>query len=113
MESMSSDSLIGDVESIDEDVCEEKDIYLLQKVPSSRDHFEGLKSKNNPIFGEKIPSHTDLALQILDEVIEEVRSVDLKPLKLHQDGVAHSAWSLQPAISHRSGLQLPLKCFFE
>ena len=110
---MSSDSLIGDVESIDEDVCEEKDIYLLQKVPSSRDHFEGLKSKNNPIFGEKIPSHTDLALQIFDEVIEGVRSVGLKPLKLHQDGVTHSAWSLQPAISHRSGLQLPLKCPFE
>ena len=109
VESISSESLIEDVEPIDEDIREEKDIYLLKKNLSSRDHSEGLRSKDNPTFGEKITLNTDLESQASNELIEGVRSVGLKPLKLDQSGVSHSPWSLRPAISRRSGLQSPLK----
>ena len=42
VESISSDSLIEDVESIDEDLPDEKEIYLLKEDMSSKDCFEGI-----------------------------------------------------------------------
>ena len=108
VESISSDSLIGDVESIDEDIREEKGIYLLQKDPSSGGRFEGLKSQDNPTFGEKIPPNTDFELQTSNALIERIKSVGFKTLKLDQSDVSHSVWSPQPMISHRSDLQSPL-----
>lgn len=90
VESISSESLIEDVESIDEDIREEKDRDLLKKDLSFGDYFEGLRSKDNPIFGEKIPFNTDLDSQASNELIEGVRSVGLKSLKLDQSRVFHS-----------------------
>ena len=109
VKSMSSDLLIVDVESIDEDIDEKKDIYLFKKDLSPRDHFEESRSKDNPTFEEKIPLNTNPESQASNELIEGVRSIDLQPLKLDQSGVPHSAWPLQPAISHRPGSQSPLK----
>ena len=109
VKSISSDLLIVDVQSIDENIIEEKDIYLFKKDLSSRDHFDESRSKNNPTFEEKIPLNTNLESQASNELIEVVRSIGLQPLKLDQSDASHSGWPLQLTISHRSSSQSPLK----
>ena len=109
VKSMSSDSFIRDVKSIDEDIDENKDIYLFEKDLLSRNHFEKSRSTDNLTFEKKILLNTNPESQALNELMERVGSIDLQPLKLDQNGAPHSAWPLQPAISHRSGSQSPLK----
>lgn len=108
VESISSDSLIEDVESMDEDVGENKDIYLLKSDVSSKDHFEGMRSKDRENYSETIRPNVDLELQSSNELIQGIRSVGLKPLKHDYRRRSQNAWSPQPAPLLRSGLQLPL-----
>ena len=90
VKSISSESIIENVEFIDEDIREEKDIYLLKKYLSFEDHFKELRSKNNSIFEKKLSLNTDLESQTSNDLIEEIRSIDLKSLKLNQNDVSHS-----------------------
>lgn len=108
VESISSDSLIGDVESMDEDIGEDEDIYLLKKDLSSKDHFEGMGSKENENYSEKIRPNVNLEMQSSNELIEGIRSVSLIPLKQGHRRRFQSAWSSQPAPLLRSELQSPL-----
>lgn len=83
--------------------------YLFKKDLSSRDHFNESRLKNNLTFEEKIPLNTNLESQASNVLIEGVRLIGLQLLKLDQSDASHSAWPLQPTISHRSSSQSPLK----
>lgn len=109
VKSISSKSFIENIEFIDENIREEKDKYLFKKNLSFENYFKELRSKNNSIFEKKLPLNTDFESQTSNELIEEIRLVDLKSLKLNQNSVFHSFWSLRFAISCKSDLQSPLK----
>ena len=98
---MSLNSFFVNVESMDENIDEKKNIYLSKKKMSFRNHFEKLKSKNSPIFEEKIPLITNLESQTSNELIEKIKLIDLQSLKLNQNDVF--------AISYKSNSQSSLK----
>lgn len=89
-------------------LVKKKYIYLLKRKISSKVYFEEIKSKNNKTHNETISSQADLELQSSNEVIEEIRSVGLKPLNQNHRGSSQSAWSSQPAPLLRSGVPPPL-----
>lgn len=108
VESISSDSLIGDVEFIDEDIYDEKDIFLLKAEMSSKDHSEGMGSKVGETQRKTLSPNADPELQSSNELIERIRSVGLKPSKQNHLRASHSFSSSQPTLLHRSDLQSPL-----
>lgn len=99
VESVSSDSLIGDIESIEEDLHEERDIVLLKGEISSKDHSERKGSSDGETRQKANPHNADLELH---------KSLGLKPLHEDHHRVFSISWPSQPIVSGRSGLQLPL-----
>ena len=99
VESISSDSLIGDVESMEEDPHEESDIVLLKGEMSSKDHSERKESNDGETRQKANPLNADLELH---------KSLGPKPLHEDHHRVFSTSWPSQPIASGRSGLQLPL-----
>ena len=99
VESISSDSLIKDVESMEEDPQEERDIVLLKGEMSSKDHSERKGSNDDETRQKANPLNADLELH---------KSLDLKPLREDHHRVFSTSWPSQPIASGKSGLQLPL-----
>lgn len=70
MKSILSDSLIVNVQSIDENINKEKDIYLFKKDLLFKHYFDKSRSKNNLTFKQKIPLNKNLESQTLNKLIE-------------------------------------------
>lgn len=108
VKSISSNSLTEDVESINEDVDENEDIYLLKSDVSSKDFFERMRSKDRENCSETIRFNVDLELQSSNKLIQGIRSADLKSLKHDYQRRSQNAWSSQFALLLKSNLQLSL-----
>lgn len=90
VESISSNSLIDNVEFMNEDIYDKKNVILLKAKISSKDHSERMRSKVDEIRKKTISPNTYFERQSSNEFIEGIRSVGLQSLKQNYFRAFHS-----------------------